>query len=81
MIQFFPRVNCTYTGDLLRKHGACREIIPRQSIHFPCYCKIGACRFYVPLKYKSQGPVGTKLWEDNSEIMLSPECNQHCTSS
>lgn len=71
--------NCTYTGGLLRKHGACRETISRQSIHFLCSCEVGACRLCVALEYKSWGPVGIRLWEDNSEIMLSTECSQHRT--
>lgn len=54
--------NCTYTGGLLRKRGACRETISRQSIHFLCSCEVGACRLCVALEYKSRRPVGIRLW-------------------
>lgn len=53
--------NCIYTPGLLREHGACSENIPRQPIHFLCYCRLGACKLRVTGKHKSQGVAGTEL--------------------
>lgn len=78
MIQFCPCVRTVHTLWRPFKEAWCVQgSHPKAVPSILCFCRVGACRLCVTLRYKSQGPVGTRLWGDNLELMLSAECSQH----